>query len=183
MAQFKIQVFKSFLTGGREWTNVYIVEAPDLLTAGDAGFIIKNAEKLFHKNQTVLTKMRISDVSPLTDAFVVVPLNEVCTGGNAIEYWPLFNTVRVDFQAQGFGRPSRKYYRLPLVEADVEDGVIFLGLSSTILGALSDMLTDLNGNSTPLVDPQGQLLGPPVVYSPVQMRQLHRKRRRAPAAA
>lgn len=181
MALFKIQVFKSFLSGGREWTNVYLVTAADLLAAGSAAFIIKDHEILFHKNQTIITKFRVTDETPGSNAFVVVPVNEPGTGGNAVEYWPLFNVVRVDFQAQGFGRPSRKYYRLPLIENDVADNVIDPARTGAILTALSDMIADLNTNGTPFVDPQLQLLGPPVVFGAVQMRQLHRKRRR-PAA-
>lgn len=182
MALFKIQVFKSFQAGGREWTNVYHVNAADLLAAGSAAVIIWQHEQLFHKNQTLITKYRVSDETPGGTSFVVVPVNQPGTAGNAIGFWPKFNVVRVDFQAQGFGRPSRKYYRLPLIENDVNDDQLDGGLVAGILTNLSDMLADLNANGTPFVDPQLQLLGPPVVMPAVAMRQEHRKRRRtAPA--
>lgn len=182
MALFKTQVFKSYLSGGREWTNVYLTECADLFAAASAAVIIWQHEQLFHKNQVIITKYRVSDETPGSDSFVVVPVGQPGTGGNAIGFWPLFNAVRVDFQAQGFGRPSRKYYRLPLIENDVDDGQIDPALTGGILTNLADMIADLAANSTPFVDPQGQLLGPPVVMGSVAMRQLHRKRRRTPPA-
>src|SRR5574339_38234 len=182
MAIFKIQMFKSFLAGNREWTNVYLVEAADLNAAFTAAKIVRDHEIPLHKNQVIFTKARISDVDPLTSVFSVRPINLPGTAGNAIEYLPLFNTARVDAGVSGFGRPSRKYYRLPLIENDVVDGVVGSPLLTLLESTLSDLIADLTTNSTPWVDPQGQLITAVSALQPIQMRQLHRKRRRSPPA-
>lgn len=179
MALFVVQSFKSFLTD--KWTNRYFLEAADLNAAIVGADIIQNAEAQFHKDDVALFQIRVSDTNPATDIFSVAPTLDVGLGGPAVDWLPLFNTVRVDLRVQGFGRPSRKYYRLPINETEHTSTNISSTLATLVQESLVTMIAALSSNDTPLVDPDGQLLTSPTVRLPVQMRQLHRRRRRAPA--
>jgi len=181
VARFVIQVFKTM--GSQVWTNRYFVSAPDLNAAITAATIIRDHEILIHKNQVTISSVRTSDTDPNTDVFNVAPLANLGTAGNIADMIPLFNTVRVDLGVSGFGRPSRKYYRMPLDEADQSNGSLAAGIITLFNNTLTDLIGDLAANSTPLVDPDDQLITSASTRSPVQMRQLHRRKRRVSAPA
>lgn len=79
----------------------------------------------------------------------------------------------------GFGRPSRKYFRLPVYESDQSSGLLEPILVNFIDTTITAVINDGGPN---LCDLQGQLLTNVAVFGNVSMRQLRRgsKRRATP---
>jgi len=180
-ATFKVQIFKHAFNS-RPWSNVYLLDAADLLAAQDMAFDLLTAETQMHYDVVTYDRMLVSSLAPDDDVFEVTPLST--TGqldGSGTDFLPLYCTLRVDFHAIGGGRPSRKYYRVPIPETLQKDGDLtdsaFTGFQST----LDTFMAALATASVAWVDPDGQTIDSAAVQKAVQMRQLHRKRRRAPA--
>lgn len=181
MALFTIQTFKHL--GSQKWTNRYIVDAADLAAATSAALIILDHERTRQLDVVTLDYARISTAATGDDVYTTLPYNlngSASTGG--VDYLPLYNTVLVDIGVTGGGRPSRKFYRPPIRENEQSNGTLDSSVVAAFNTMVSDMISDLEDNSTPAVDPQGQALqGASVSTHPaVQERQLHRRRRRTP---
>jgi hypothetical protein len=174
MAIYSVDIEK--LYQNEYWTNRYLVQVADLAGGQVAGSAIANMERNFHQNTVTFTRYRVSDNTPNTDVYTTVPLNLPGLRGSVGEYMPLFNVVRVDFGVAGGGRPSRKYYRLPLGEGDQAGGILADGTVTAVDNALQPILAQ------PVCDPQGQIWVSIAVARQVGMRQLRRgsKRRLRP---
>jgi hypothetical protein len=173
MALWEITINKEL--GDEQWTNVYWVEADTLQLASAEGFQIFSYERAVHYTQVYFRSYRVSDGQPGTDVFVIVPLGtnglKVPTG----DLLPLFNTIRVDF-GTAIGRPSRKYLRGCLTEADIQFTTINGG---GLAAAIEYSVNMFELESYKDVDGQDIISG---TASPVvQMRQLRRgSKRRIP---
>jgi hypothetical protein len=180
MPIFAVQVFKTHpLNGSREWSNVYHVRCgTSLIAIGIAGEIV-TAEKAFHNVSTTFTRARASSITPGDDDFQTQVYNEPGERTDPSQNYPLWDTVRVDITVVGGGRPSRKFYRLPLGETDVVNLVVDGTLRSTIDTALEALRVSLDTATTPLVDLDDQEWQDVAAAPNVQMRQLHRKRKRS----
>lgn len=173
MPIFKVDIEKRL--DGEFWTNRYFLQAGDLSTANAEANNLLMAEEAFHRVGVQFLKMRVSDIVPNTDNFIVTPLGsngQVAKNGS---YLPLFNAARVDLSTSGVGRPSRKYYRLPLCAGDVVADYQFASaLAGVITTELNTAISNLSLSGTPLVDVDGQVLNSVVAYVNIGMRQLRR---------
>lgn len=182
MPVFLSQIYKRITGSDREWCNTYRILADDLETASEAASTsILAQEQAIHLSNVSFTRVRTSDVDPETDVFVVVPVsvNGTRAAAEVAGYLPLFNTARVDIGVTGGGRPSRKYYRLPFNEGDQFDGQIVSTLRDDINDAVAAMIANAASVGGVLIDPDSQVWATPNCFPLVQMRQLHRKRRKA----
>lgn len=157
------------------FTNRYLVNIlPDEPTSGALIAALVAAEKLLAGDQVFFTRARHASLAPNDQDFAIVPLTG--TGARAIAagtYLPLFNVIRVDFLA-GFGRPSRKYLRGCLGEADQDNGNVNPTLLSNTVQSYVQAVT----SRTEVVDPQGDDLISGIGHPKVGMRQLRRGSRR-----
>lgn len=180
MPIFAIQVFKTHpLNGTREWSNVYHVRCSTSLVAIGIADEIVAAEREFHNASTTFTRARASSIVAADDDFRTNVYNEGGLRADPTQNMPLWDTVRVDITVEGGGRPSRKFYRLPLGEADVANLVVDGTLRSLIDTSLEGLRTALETATTPLVDLDDQPWTDVAAFGFVQMRQLHRKRKRS----
>lgn len=179
MALYIIQVFKQHPLEPRAWSNRYLVESATLAAAEIAADEIVQAERAFHTEAVTFNYARVSTAAEGDDVYTTIPLGTLGIRTNPSDNLPLWNTVRVDIAVNGGGRPSRKFYRPPLGESDVNNYVVQAGIRSSIDAELNGLVASLTTAGTPLVDPDGQAWTTIAVQSRVQMRQLHRKRRRA----
>jgi hypothetical protein len=181
MAFFRVQVFKSIAGNPREWSNTYRVQATDLATVAAVLSDICNQESHLYLDNVNVTRARASDEDPETDEFVIHTANIIGDRGTAEsgDWLPLFNCFRVDLDVAGGGRPSRKFYRGPLLESDQAEGIVNGGVATNIETQVAEIITLFTTGSAPWVDPQGQVITTPHCLPNVQMRQLHRKRRKA----
>lgn len=172
MPTYRATVTKNI--GTETWDNVYLVVADDLGLALVQALQAAAAERPLYPPFVFEKQVRVDDMVPNTDNFYTQALNLPGTRsvGGSSEYWPLFNTARVDFTV-GPGRPLRKYFRMPLFETDVSAG----GLQSDVL-ALLDSVSDTLVNTLAWVDPQGNSATSYAIYPYVQMRQLRKGSKR-----
>ena len=178
MPLFKVDTEKSY--GSEFWTNRYIVEAGSIENAQEGGLIIIEQEREFHRTFINFTKLRVSTFTPNDDVFIITPYNAdgnlVASSGGVL---PLFNVMRVDLAVEGFGRPSRKFYRTGLMAGDVTlDFTVTGDAINTVVPAVEEMISQLQFNSSPLVDVDGQAITSAVSFGLIAMRQLRRGSRR-----
>ncbi len=171
----KITVFGT-QTGDRFWTNVFYVNALTLAEAASwANIGIATAIQSQLNSAFTIVKTVTDHLAD--DTFVTTPLALVGASVNA-GFLPLFNTVKVDISVTGFGRNDGKFFRGWLVEAVVTDGQI----DGTARGNYEDTVNGLIADSTAagvdLVDKDGNLWEVASVRAAIQMRQLHRKRKK-----
>jgi hypothetical protein len=182
MAMWTIQTFKKLgPTAARSWTNVYHVRADTSADAITAAGTIVVMEKAIHKSDAYFTNVRVSTTAEGDDEFYTIVENEAGGVTRATEMLPLFNTVRVDIGVAGGGRPSRKYYRPPIEEAENTDGSLTGSAITFYEDAVQGLIDDLVAAGTPLVDPDDQEWVGAAVQAAIQMRQLHRKRKKVVA--
>jgi hypothetical protein len=170
MATFQIDIEKNWTT--EYWTNVYHVAATDLDDAKDQAELIIAVEQDIHNTAFTITKYRVSPYPGPSEGSIVA-VNAPGEGPSG-DMLPLFNVIRVDFPAP-VGRPSRKYYRNGLTEAEQANGE----LSDTARDGYQAVVDGLTTNpDIHLVDVDGQVLGVGNVFKAVGMRQLRRGSRR-----
>lgn len=177
MAVFRVQVF--YEKGDiAKWTNVYHVSADTLLEARDNFSAVAVAFLLDLLNTTCLIRKIL--VSSLTsDDFSEEPLNEAGTSSSGGTLLPLFNSVKVLIQPANLGRADYKFFKGYLTEDLHSAGFLGTGVSSTVDGIVTSMITDMIAASAPLCSENGDLWVSPSVQEAVQMRQMHRRRRRS----
>lgn len=174
-AMFSLDIEKQF--GSETWTNRYILSNPTIDNALFTAQAILDVEMAVHTEDVTFTRYRVADLDPNTDVFVIVPVLDQGAIAKTSDYLPLFNVLRVDFPA-GLGRPSRKYYRLPIQEHQQAGGVWDSNAILTYNQAIGVALGDIDE----YVDVDGEPLGTGVCFPNVAMRQLRRgsKRRQTP---
>jgi len=163
-------------SGDRFWTNVFYVNALTLAEAASwANIGIATAIQSQLNSAFTIVKTVVDHLAD--DTFVTTPLALVCGSVNA-GYLPLFNTVKVDISVAGFGRNDGKFFRGWLVEAIVTDGQIDAGARSSFEDTINGLIADSTAAGVDLVDNQGNLWQVASVRSAIQMRQLHRRRKK-----
>lgn len=164
-----------------KWSNVWHVEAADLSVA-ESAFVtagVPDLLPLLH-NSCQIASFLVSD--PLTSEFITHPVGANGTSGATGEMLPLFNSVRAFFNDGSFGRPDNKFIKGLLTEADQANGIVDPTTRSTVVTRLSTLITDMSAASAALVSVQGDPYASVSVQTEVQMRQMHRKRRRVTPA-
>lgn len=178
---FVVQIFKHAFNS-RPWSNVYLIEAADLLDAQGQADILVAAETQLHNPVVTYDRVRVSSTVALDSVFEVTPLATIGQKPvGSTNYLPLFNAIRVDFHVIGGGRPSRKYYRAPVTEDDNVDGKLTTAALAAWQSLLDTFITSTVGAGVNWVDPQSQVIDAAAVYPDIAMRQLHRKRKRSVA--
>lgn len=179
MPLYRIQVKKGRVFSDRTWSNEYLVSGPSLEAARNAGLAIQGIERQIHAPVVEYRQVLVSTVVPLDNVYTSIPLNG--NGERVVfdaEYLPMFNTFRADIEVAGGGRPSRKYFRGPVLESDQSDGALVPGVVALVDAAVNQMIEDVLVVECQLVDPDAQEWIACHTFAQVQMRQLHRKRKK-----
>lgn len=159
--------------GTEYWTNVYHVNKGSQADAQAwAGYIII-LERQFHLTTVEFVSYRVAPYpGPSEGTITPVNLFGQAAAGDAL---PLFNVLRVDFPV-ATGRPSRKYYRLPLREGDQANGLLLPASRDGYQQTFDDVIFD--PNYTGWCDVDGQPILAARVNTAVGMRQLRRGSKR-----
>jgi len=169
MPLYKVDIQKSH--GAEFFTNVYYIEVATLTAGENVARAIADAEKLAHVADVQFLSARVSDLGS-GESFIVVAIGG--TGSVFPSTWlPLWNVLRVDLYP-ATGRPSRKYYRLPINEADSINGTFELTFFN---GPVTSLVSGL-ANIPELRDVDGQPFVRMQAFRPIAMRQLRRGSRR-----
>jgi hypothetical protein len=164
--------------GTEYWTNVYHVASSSLASAqAFAQSLVTEVEVPLHTADVLFVSFSVRPF-PGPSEGTITPLN-VVGGQPAGDYLPLWNVARVDFPAPT-GRPSRKFYRLPIKEGEQGSGVLTPAIVTAYQGILNNYFA--SPASAGLIDVDGQLLVSGTLKAAVGMRQLRRgsKRRLLP---
>ncbi len=168
---FQVDIQKTM--ANEYWTNVYHCNSPDQAAAVVFAQDIVEVERDIHGVGVAFTSMRVRPFPGPSEGSIIALGG---TGERAGGLWlPLFNVCRVDFPV-AIGRPSRKYYRLPITEGEVEYNSFTPAFVAAIQLALDNWF--LAPGPDPLCDVDGQPLTRAVVMSTVGMRQLRRGSKR-----
>jgi hypothetical protein len=178
MPVFRVQVNYTFLTVNK-WSNVWHVNASSMVAVSSnlvnvmEGYLLQ-----LLSSACVLKSFLVSEDG--TDAFNTIDRNEPGLYSSSGPLLPLFNSVKAIFPSPDFGRPDLKYFKGLVGENVQSDGV----LASTPMGdwdnTLTEMINDMDTGATPLCSTDGTLYSAASIQPAVQMRQMHRKRRKAP---
>jgi hypothetical protein len=164
--------------GNEFWTNVYhVAELSQAAAAAVAQGIVTQLEQPLHTADVQFVSFRVRPF-PGPSEGTIYPLN-VVGGQPAGEYLPLFNVARVDFPAPT-GRPSRKFYRLPIKEGEQANGTFTGSILTAYQGVINNFFASPISDN--LIDVDGQILSSGILLASVGMRQLRRgsKRRLLP---
>jgi hypothetical protein len=180
MPVYRTQVFYARAVN-EKWTNVYHIDAASLTDAATAVDTAMTANLLAILNTTCqLVKYLVSD--PTSAAFIETPKNLAGTNGDGGTLLPLFNSVKARYPTDALGRPDYKFYKGYITEDSHVAGELTSGSITTLEGALSNMLADMVLASATFVSHEGDLWSDPIVQPAVQMRQMHRKRKKVVVA-
>ena len=158
--------------GTEFWVNDWYVDAPSVASAHAMGDEIMDFEQDLSLNVVQFVRMRVRPAGTLGNSGTIFPVTG--TGSRpAGPYLPLFNTLNL-IMSVPVGRPSRKYLRLPLLSADVGNGVL-------TNSAMTYFQTQLSGHLPQMpdvCDESGQQITHIGIVATVGMRQLRRGSRR-----
>lgn len=155
------------------WTNVYHCAASSLASAQNVADAIVLMERGLHSDVVTFDLYRVRSY-PGPSEGTITPIGEFGAAGTG-SYMPLFNVLRVDWRVTS-GRPSRKYYRAPVLESWQDNAQLTLAIQSQIAGVLDDFLE--KPEFAQMIDVDGQLWVNGIVNPAVGMRQLRRGSRR-----
>jgi hypothetical protein len=171
MPLFAVDVQKKL--GAEYWTNRYLVQLASIDDAGAAVGSIVDAERAIHWTGVTFDRTRVSDLVAGTDLFRIYQHGTLGLAAFVGEYIPLFNVVVVDFQP-ALGRPSRKYLRTPVFEANIANGEF---AQSWIDQVTTQYVTPMLAVAS-FRDPDNQTFVSGAMKRAVGMRQLRRGSRR-----
>jgi len=179
MAQFLIQL-KYQRGTGEKWSNVWRVEATDLFTAAAAatGTLAPAVAHLIDPSCQIVEALTRTPGTP--GAFITAALALVGELSGVGSMLPLFNAARVLFPLLSGGRPDIKYLKGLIGEDNSGAGLIASSTLSGINTILTALISDMATAGATLVDNGGQNYSVVTVQEAIQMRQMHRKRRRSP---
>jgi len=177
MTVFRIQVNYTRGTLGK-WSNVWHVNAPDLITAANAmeSAGIPNLLPLLHNSAQIASFLVSSEID---DTFITRPVNAAGTSAQTDQILPLFNSVKAFLIDDSNGRPDYKYLKGYLTELLQADGLVAAGVVTAVTTNLGNMADEMNTANSPLVSADNDQYISISVAPAVQMRQMHRKRRKA----
>lgn len=178
MTVFRLQVFYQYGSLGK-LSNVWHSDAADIPTLqGDvSSTMVDDLKVMLHPNCTLL-RFLISDLAG-TD-FVTTEVGESGTSANDDELLPLFACAKVLFNDGGLGRPDLKYMKGLLTEAIQNNTGITDAFRGTLDTQMTTLLSDMSAAGSPLCSAEGGEYTGASVQQAVQMRQMHRRRKRTP---
>lgn len=182
MAIFIVDITKEY--NNQEWGNRYLVDAPDLGSAQDAGIPLAEQEKTFHSQAINFIQARVASLAANDGLYVTIPLSG--TGALVVlnNLLPLQTVVMADIIVGGFGRPSRKYYHVGM-DADSIHPTTPQHWATAILaavdGGVAAMAPTIAALDLKLVDPDGQDWTETVRVDPkFRYHQFHKQSPRSP---
>jgi len=171
----RIQMFMT-QTGDRFWTNVFFVNALTLADASIAASTLIGPALADQMDGSFKVVKALT--SHLADnSFESVPLN--ITGAlSGSAFLPLFNTIRMLISVTGSGRNDSKYLRGGVTEARQINAQLDSAVVTAMESTWNTLIADMTASGVDLVDNEGNAWQIATCQQAVQMRQLHRKRKK-----
>jgi len=176
MAITRLQVFYSG-PQLQKWSNVYHVDAPSLADAAVA-FTDNMQEPLRVLLHVSCSLVKALFSSTTDDTFLEVPINAGGASGDTDQMMPLFNSIKTLFVTEGLGRADYKFLKGILTDDANEGGFVASSVKTAVLAAFTSIVSEMSINSAPLISESGDLWTGASVQDAIQMRQMHRRRKR-----
>jgi len=176
VATFRLQVFYQIGEGGK-WSNVYHVSGSDLaeVVAAFSTDMLPGLLPVLHASARIVKIL----ASSLTDAsFLEQPISAFGTSAATDGRLPLWNCVRALISTDAPGRPDVKFLKGYLTEGTIAVDLIEAAAVSVLSTNFNAIISSMTTNGTPLVSESGDLWLTAVIQPEVQMRQMHRKRKK-----
>jgi hypothetical protein len=179
MAVWEVRTIKQY--GDRFWENVWHL---DIGADTDVSATMIDAFRDFDRSllRDIYTLARIvRRPAGTTDAFIEVILGLAGLLASTGKVLPLFNTVRILLNV-GAGRPGQKFLRGYLTDADLSGDDVHIESASVsqVEDAVFALLNTASSEGYTFVESgDDKPVSGAAVQALVQMRQLHRKRRRS----
>jgi hypothetical protein len=172
-----VQVFYQRAVG-QKWTNVYHSTGADIgvVDTAVADFLVPDLQPMLDSSCQIV-KTLVSD--PASDDFIEHVLSEAGTSTASGDLLPLFNSAKVFFRAGVIGRPDYKFIKGFITESIQTNGLITSGALGALETGFTTVIADMLAADTPLCSESGDLWTDVNAQEEVQMRQMHRKRRRS----
>jgi hypothetical protein len=176
MAVLRVQVNYKQSTAAK-WSNVWHVSGTDLALAAStfSSTAIPHLRNLLHV-VCFIDSLLVS--SPDDDTFVTLPVGLVGTSDHEEGLLPLFDAMKAFLLDGSLGRPDYKFFKGYLTEGTTEAGEINTDIISFAEGELNELIADMADTDFPLVSADNDQYSNGVVQRAIQMRQMHRRRRR-----
>lgn len=176
MAVFRVQVFYQRGSTGK-WTNVWHASAADIPTVQTA-FSSQGVPDLLPllDSSCTLKRYLVSDLDG--DLFVSTEINSAGTSTASGDLLPLFNSAKVFLNDGTLGRPDLKYFKGLVTESVQTNGELNSTFSAAVDVLVTTLLDDMAGAGVPLCSIGGTEYVSASVQTDVQMRQMHRKRKK-----
>lgn len=176
MPVYRIQVF--YERGqGVKWSNVWHASAVSIpiLQGTFSAEAVPDLLVMLDPSCT-LVRFLISDLAG--DTFVTTNVGSAGTSAAAGDMLPLFNSIKVFLVDGSLGRPDYKYIKGYITESTQTNSVLIPAVVTGIDQFVTTLLADMAGVATPLVSQDGDEYISASVQPAVQMRQMHRKRKK-----
>lgn len=176
MPVFRVQVFYQLGVLGK-WSNVWHASSADIptLLTDVSAVMVPDLQPLLHPDCTLLRTL-ISDLAG-TD-FVTTEQNVSGSSSESGSLLPLFNSMKALISSGELGRPDLKYFKGYVTEDMQTDGVLEPTVRSAADVRVTTLLSDMAAASSPLCTLPGSEYVAASIQAAVQMRQMHRRRRR-----
>lgn len=177
MTVFRVQVNYRTNSGGK-WSNVYHLRSTLIgdVRSNFESVAVPVLLQFLHPANTLVSLLVSSDAD---DTFISDTMEVAGTSADGGSQLPLFNSAKVFFSTSATGRPDYKFIKGWLTETLTEDGQLETTARNGIKTAFQDMVSDMASEDTPFVSESDDLWGIVSVQGAVQMRQEHRKRKKA----
>lgn len=183
MPIFRIRITKKLAAQALDFENRYYLSAADIAAAAAAVSTIVAAEKKIHYSNVSFTSALVSDEIEGNSFFHSIPQSGNGNLAPSTDALPFFITANVVFVANGYGRPSRKFYHTAAPEGDQNSGVWSSGYQTTVNNAMAALFTDLIAlGPQRLCDKQGDLLVSGTLIPTVGYHKFTKRSRRRAAA-
>lgn len=170
---WRIQINKEGM--GEAWANDYLTADATIEDAQDLAALLLTWEQNIHQSNINFAYIRISSFLTGDRFFRHLTVNQpgLLAPADAL---PLFNTMRVDLGTAN-SDPARKYYRCPVEEVNQTNG-LFNGAFLLAMAGLITTYLVTPGVLPHIVTNSGNPVDRATVQPMVQMRQLHRRRKK-----
>jgi hypothetical protein len=160
-----------------KWSNVWHADADSITdVVGAFGIAMKDHLLALLNENCSIVSVLISDIAG--PDFTIVSVDEPGTDTSGGTLMPLFNCVKALFPV-GLGRPDIKYLKGILTEDYHNNGSIGSTLATLVDNELTTMFTDVAAEGVTLVSDDAFPYANVSVQDAVQMRQMHRKRKKS----
>lgn len=177
MAQFEVEI--TFDYGDRHWQNRWDVDAADIATVLDGADFFKNRHKAMLLGLYTLARMVVRPPASRGEFFEVVWNIPGDRGFSGLDPLPLFNTVFTALETAAGGLPGKKFFRGLLLASDLEpSGLLNPSIQTLVNTQVGGLIADLAGIGVTIALSNDKVVTFPSTQASVQMRQLHRKRKK-----